>query len=622
MASEEVGALPDGPFEQRADQFGPDLRRALQALYGARGDFEAILARLMCIAQSASAERPSELRALDRARARDPDWFLTPDRIGYSCYVDRFAGDLRAIGGRIDYLRELGVNYLHLLPFLKMRPGQNDGGFAVSSYREVEPALGDMADLAQLAGQLRAAGISLCADLLCNHTSDDHEWALRAKAGEAPFRAYYLTVETEAETQEFEPHLSQVFAASAPGNFTYCPQLRRWVWTTFYPYQWDLNYANPAVLQEMAAAMLNLANHGVEVFRLDSAPFLWKQKGSDCQNLPQAHAIIQALRALAAIAAPAVLLKAEAIVPAAQLVDYLGIGPSAGKECHLAYNTNLMTLQWAALARGNAELLAEGLAAMPRPPEHTGWLSYVRCHDDIGWGVLRAGSASKQRDWAALRSFVSQFYAGESENSFASGAVFQVTKGQAVHGTSGSLASLCGLERAQMKEDRGEIDLAVRRILLMTAVSMAFGGIALINMGDELGQLNHAEFARAPRFDGDGRWLHRGPMDWNLAAQRHEPGSVAARVFSGFQAMAKARAILPLANAPARIEAGPPSVLRLCHGQNGQQFLLLANFSSLPTQADLPAGRWRDALSQESALHDSINLEGYAARWLLQGSEP
>ncbi len=622
MASEEVGAFPDGPFQQRVAQFGPDLRRALHMLYGARSDFDVIAARLMRIAQTAYGERPHALRALDRARAGDPDWFLAPDRIGYSCYVDRFAGDLRGIGERVPYLQELGITYLHLLPFLKMRAGANDGGFAVSSYREVEPALGNMADLARLAGQLRAAGISLCADLLCNHTSDDHEWALRAKAGEAAYRAYYLTFESEEEIKVFEPHLKQVFAASAPGNFTYCPQMQRWVWTTFYPYQWDLNYANPAVLQEMAQAMLHLANQGVEVFRLDSAPFLWKQKGSDCQNLPQAHAIIQVLRALAAIAAPGVLLKAEAIVPAAQLLDYLGVGPSAGKECHLAYNTTLMTLQWAALARGNAELLAEGLAAMPRPPEHTGWLSYVRCHDDIGWGVLREGKAGKPRDWAALRTFLSQFYAGESENSFASGAAFQVTQAQAVHGTSGSLASLCGLERALNNADRGEIDLALRRVLLMTAVSMAFGGIALINMGDELGQLNHAEFARAPRFDGDGRWLHRGPMDWNLAAQRYQPGSVVGQVFSGFQAMARARAGLPLANAPARVEAGPPCVLRLTHAQNDRQFLLLANFSDHRVQAALPAGVWRDALSQENGLHGDISLDGYAARWLLQGSGP
>lgn len=622
MASEEGGSLPDGPFPQRAAQFGPDLRRALHVLYGARSDFEAIAAGLMRTAQNAYAERPDELRALDRARARDPDWFLAPDRIGYSCYVDRFAGNLRAIGARVPYLQELGITYLHLLPFLKMRDGANDGGFAVSSYREVEAELGNMADLAQLAGHLRAAGISLCADLLCNHTADDHEWALRAKAGEAAYRAYYLTFESEEETQAFAPHLKQVFAASAPGNFTYCPQMQRWVWTTFYPYQWDLNYANPAVLQEMANAMLHLANQGVEIFRLDSAPFLWKQAGSDCQNLPQAHAIIQALRALAAIAAPGVLLKAEAIVPAAQLVDYLGVGQAAGKECHLAYNTTLMTLQWAALARGNAELLAEGLSAMPHPPEHTGWLSYVRCHDDIGWGVLREGEAGKPRDWAALRAFLSQFYAGESENSFASGAAFQVTKAQAVHGTSGSLASLCGLERALNKEDRGEIDLAIRRILLMTAVSMAYGGIALINMGDELGQLNHAEFARAPRFDGDGRWLHRGPMDWSLAERRHQPGSVVERVFFGFRAMAMARAGLPLANAPARVEAGPASVLRLSHIHDDQHFLLLANFSDHRVQAALPIGTWQDALSQETGLHDAISLDGYQARWLLNGSRP
>lgn len=617
-----LSAAQNGLFQERAARLGSDLRRALEIVYAGRADCEAVAASLIDIARRAHDGRPEALLALDKAREAEPGWFLASDRIGYACYVDRFAGTLRGVGERIDYLQELGVTYLHLLPFLRMRAGHNDGGFAVSSYREVEPGLGDMADLAALATRLRGAGISLCADLLCNHTSEDHEWALRAKAGEAAYAEYYLTFASEAETRGFEPHLKQVFAASAPGNFTFSPQLQRWVWTTFYPYQWDLNYANPAVLQEMAAAMLNLANHGVEVFRLDSAPFLWKQVGSDCQNLPQAHAIIQALRAVAAMAAPAVLLKAEAIVPAAQLVDYLGVGSGpglgAGKECHLAYNTTLMTLQWAALACGSAEVLAQGLAAMPRPPPNTGWLSYVRCHDDIGWGVLRGEAEDAARDWPALRGFLSRFYAGDIEGSFASGAAFQVTQSQAAHGTSGSLASLCGLERALQAGDPTLTDLALRRILLMTAVSFAFGGVALINMGDELGQLNDPNYQRDPRYDGDGRWLHRGPMIWAQAAKRGDAQSIPGRVFSGFQHLARARAGLPLGNAPDRVEVGPLSVLHLHHHLGGAHFLLLANFSPHEAGVALPSGAWRDVLREEEGLHGSPSLEGYGVRWLLR----
>lgn len=620
MAETELETASDAEFQARAAHWREDLHRALGVLYGARDDFKACCARAMQIALEAYRARPACLRTLDKARAADPGWFLMPDRIGYSCYVDRFAGTLQGCGGRIDYLRELGVTYLHLLPFLKMRPGRNDGGFAVSSYREIEPSLGDMADLAALAAQLRGAGISLCADLLCNHTADDHEWAMRAKAGDATYAAYYLTFDAREETQAIEANLEQVFAVTAPGNFTFSPELNRWVWTTFYPYQWDLNYANPAVFLEMASAMLNLANHGIEVFRLDSAPFLWKRVGGNCRNEPQAHAIIQALRALAAIAAPGIALKAEAIVPAAQLVDYLGIGAAAGKECHLAYNTSLMTLQWAALALGKADVLAEGLAAMPLPPAQTGWLSYVRCHDDIGWGVLQGDERSAPRDWAALRGFLSQFYAGRSENSFASGASFQVVDDQSVHGTSGALASLCGLERALRAADAGQIDLAVRRILLMTAVSFAFGGVALINMGDELGQLNDLNYAQGPRYDGDGRWLHRGAMDWQRAAQRGAMGSIPQRLFSGFQAMARARADLPLGNAPDCIEAGPDSVLHMHHRLQAGHFLLLANFSPDEAGVALPAGVWRDALRLEDGLRDRITLEGYGVRWLLKSS--
>lgn len=598
------------PYSLKQAEWAQAAARALQNLYGAQG--ERTLHAALALAEHARRTRPQALLALDAERLAAPDWFLGNDRIGYTAYVDRFGGDLQGVARRIPYLQELGVRYLHLLPFLKMRPGRNDGGFAVSNYGAVEPALGSMEDLEALATCLRAAGVSLCADLLLNHTADDHPWALAAKAGDPRYRAYYHVLSDRAAVAAWEANLPQVFAETAPGNFTYAPELDGFVWTTFYPYQWDLNWANPEVFLEMLAAAIRLANAGVEVFRLDSAPFLWKRLGTDCRNLPETHTIIQALRALLALAAPAVALKAEAIVPSDRLLDYLGAEPGA-PECHLAYHTTLMTLQWAALAEGRAERLARVLAGMRAPPPGAGWLTYVRCHDDIGWSVLqeeRAGYPAE--DWGALVRRLGAFYAGGA--SFAAGVAFQTLPGAVPHGVSGTLASLCGLERAAANGDAGEIDLAIARILLMFAVSFGFGGIPLINMGDELGQLNDRDYAQGPRFDGDNRWLHRGLFDEAAAARRHAPDAVEAQLFEGVRRLAQARRLTPAAlAAPPSVSADPAAVLRLAR----PGMLLLANFSGQPAPTTTPPGRWRDLLRETPPTEGEVVLSPYQAAWLV-----
>src|SRR5476649_2899092 len=283
---------------------------------------------------------------------------------------------------RIPHLRELGVSYLHLLPFLRARAGENDGGFAVASFDEIEPALGSNADLEALTAQLRGAGISLCSDFILNHVADDHAWAIGARNGDAQLREFFHIYPDRTEPDRYEPTLGQVFPQLAPGNFTYVEALEGWAWTTFYPYQWDLNYANPAVFAAMAQAMLRLANRGIEVFRLDSTAFLWKRAGSNCMNQPEAHVLLQALRAVVDIVAPGVLLKAEAIVPMAELPAYFG--DAAAPECHLAYHSSLMAAGWGALAEQDAGLLRSVIAATPALQPSASWLSYVRCHDDIG----------------------------------------------------------------------------------------------------------------------------------------------------------------------------------------------------------------------------------------------
>ncbi len=530
-------------FCQRVEQFWGDAIRPLALLYGRHPHFQTWLARFLHLTARAYANRAPDLRLLDLQRLNQPDWFQQSRMIGYVAYADRFSpdGTLKGVAVKIPYLKELGVTYLHLMPLLQPRPGANDGGYAVSDYRQVRSDLGTMADLAELAVQLRQNDVSLCIDLVCNHTAKEHAWAQQALAGDPDYLAYYHTFPDRALPDQYEQTVREIFPEFKPGNFTYYQPMDRWVWTTFNEYQWDLNYANPAVFAEMLDILLYLANQGVEALRLDAVAFMWKRLGTDCENQPEAHAILQAFRALSRMAAPGLLLKAEAIVPPPQLVPYLGQGRAANKECEVAYHNVFMVMLWSALAERKAALMTHALQQIPAIPANTSWLTYVRCHDDIGWAVTEADAAAVGLNGYLHRTFLSDFYSGRFPNSFARGATFQFNPKNNDRRISGSLASLAGLELALARGDEREVDLAIRRILLMHSMILAFGGIPLLYMGDEIGLLNDDSYLDDPDLAHDNRWLHRPFMDWGAAARRRDPETVAGRVFLGLQRLIRAR---------------------------------------------------------------------------------
>ncbi|MFM2077094.1 MAG: Amylosucrase, partial [Actinomycetota bacterium] len=408
----------------RARLWSPILRPLLDALYGDVTDTDALLQRLVGIATGGALARRASLEQLDIERETDPSWFQHSSMIGYVAYADLFGGTLQGVADHLDYLSELRVTYLHLMKVLRARDGANDGGYAVLDYRDVDPSLGTWADLEHLADQLHERGVSLCLDLVMNHTASDHEWAERARAGSDAHRRYYLVFPDRDEPDRYEAGLPEVFPEIAPGNFTWDDQLRGWVWTTFHDYQWDLNYANPDVLVEMLQIMIHLANSGVDVLRLDAVAFTWKRLGTNCQNQPEAHLIAQVYRALMAIAAPAVLLKAEAIVAPADLLPYLGVHRLERPECHLAYHNQLMVMLWSSLAAGDAALAAVAMQALPPTPASAGWVNYVRCHDDIGWAVSDDDAAAVGLNGPAHREFLARFYRGDFWQSFADGVAF------------------------------------------------------------------------------------------------------------------------------------------------------------------------------------------------------
>jgi amylosucrase len=577
----------------------PLLQNRLSRTYAEGVDVEALTEQLLTVAVDMALKRSQALWALDLTRQSHPDWHQQ-GAVGYTAYVPHFAGDLRGVVDRIDYLKSMGVTYLHLLPFFKAAEGPNDGGFAVANFEVVEPRLGTQADLEFLTQALRTAGISLCSDFVLNHVAHDHEWAIETRNGHPDFQNFFCMAHSQAEVDAWEKNLPQIFPDTAPGNFTYQPSLKAWVWTTFYPYQWDLNYANPKVFFEVVSAMMRVANMGVEAFRLDSTGFLWKRQGTNCQNQPEVHWLLQAMRALMEIACPGVLLKAEAIMPTHQLPPYFGLGETPGPECHVAYHSSMMAASWVALAEENASILQAVLEKTPAVPKGSSWLTYVRCHDDIGWNVLRPevqamGDVNCQRLLNA-----SHFFAGIAPDSYAQGASFQTTDLQTAHGTNGMAAALVGMFSANTP---AEFQCAVDRLLLLQSLSFFTGGLPLLYMGDELGMGNTAADVLLARQGPDGRELHRPNWQEATALLRKQEGTAQHRIFSKLQAFAQLRKSLSAFHGDISVQAMTsqhPAVLALQRGADLKGFF---NFS-------------RQAVVYQVGDAQNLVLKPYAFAWL------
>jgi amylosucrase len=540
-AVDDLSALDRATFDVRWERYAPDIVAGLERLYPDRVD--QVVERLRDVAANAFAQRSPELRHLDEERLLRPNWLQEPSMVGYACYADGFGGTLRGVGERVDHLRELGVTYLHLMPLLLPREGDNDGGYAVADYRSVRPDLGTMADLADLTRTLRAQGISLVLDLVLNHVAREHEWAMRAKAGEERYLDYFLTFPTRDRPDAYEATLPEVFPDFAPGNFTWDETLQRWVWTTFNEWQWDVNWANPDVLVEYADIITFLANQGVEVLRLDAIAFTWKRLGTNCQNQPEVHDLTQVLRAVARIACPATAFKAEAIVGPRDLVPYLGTGRHVGRVSDLAYHNSLMVQTWNILATGDTRLAVHALAELPPTPTAGTWIAYVRCHDDIGWAIDdRDAEAVGVNGWLHRR-YLADFYAGEAPGSWGRGLVFQFNPQTGDKRTSGTAASLLGLDPAVT--DRPERRRALARIFVAHAIAYSFGGLPVIWSGDELGQPNDPHWADDPAHADDNRWAHRPALDPTRLDQRHDSSTEAGAVFAGLAHLGRIRARTP-----------------------------------------------------------------------------
>ncbi len=551
------GRLPERDvdlFVLRLARYAPDLLEGFATLYGSHQAGQGCLDRVLAMMTERYRQRGADLKFLDLQRQVAPDWLQKPRQIGYVLYVDRFAGTLDRVASHLDHLTALGVTYVHLMPLLKTRPGNSDGGYAVVDHRVVEPALGTMHELETLARVFRHSGISLCIDLVLNHVAREHAWARAALEGDPHYQDYFWFFPDRALPDQYEQTLPEVFPDFAPGSFTWEESLSCWVWTTFNDFQWDLNWSNPEVLTEFVDLILTLANRGVEILRLDAIAFLGKRLGTDCQNQPEVHAIVQTLRAIAGVVAPAVAFKAEAIVGPEQLVHYLGTGKYHGKLADMAYHNSLMVQIWSSLASRDVGLMNRALTRIPAKPTSTAWGTYLRCHDDIGWAISDVDAGDVGLDGAAHRSFLANYYEGRFPGSHAHGAVFQPNPRTADRRTCGTTASLAGLEQALAIGDEELTSLSIERILLGHAVILTFPGVPLIYMGDEVGLLNDYEYRQDPAREGDNRWMHRPQMPWDQVARRFQHHTVEHRLFSGLRILIEARKRLPQLHAATAVE--------------------------------------------------------------------
>jgi amylosucrase len=529
-------------FTLRVRRWWPDIVDGLTTLYGGTHDLIDLAAGLIGSAARAYADRDPDLLTLDRARLLTPDWLQRPDMVGYAAYADRFARNLAGVGEHLDYLAELGVTYVHLMPLLRPREGDNDGGYAVASYREVRPDLGTTEDLRVLASALRGRGMSLVVDLVLNHVAREHEWAQRAREGDAAYRDYFYVFPDRTLPDAYEETLPEVFPDFAPGSFTWDDDLAGWVWTTFNRWQWDVNWSNPRVLAEFVDIILFLTNLGVEVLRLDAIAFTWKRMGTTCQNQPEVHDLTQVLRSIARLACPGVAFKAEAIVGPRDLIQYLGTGRHVGQVSDLAYHNSLMVQVWSMVAAGDTVLARRALRNLPATPTTGTWITYARCHDDIGWAIDDRDAEAVGLNGFWHRRFLADWYAGDVAGSWARGLVFQFNEETGDKRTSGSAASLAGLEAAATQEAK---DQALARIFLIHAIAFGWGGVPVIWSGDELATLNDPHWAGETGHEDDNRWAHRPRLDWERATQRDDLRTETGKVFHGMSHLAAVRKSLP-----------------------------------------------------------------------------
>ncbi|WP_395768679.1 alpha-amylase family glycosyl hydrolase [Aquirufa sp.] len=538
--------IKDSAFQERFTANLDDIYTHFHAIYGSHPSAAGLFESLLNSVCQAHLDRSDALKKRDTDKEKKGTWFLSQDLVGMSLYVDRFAGQINKLPSKLPYLEKLGVNFLHLMPLFKSPEGESDGGYAVEDFRVVEERLGTIDDLRAFQAELQAKDMYLMIDIVLNHTSHHHEWAKLAKKGIKEYQDYFYMYDDRRIPDLMDETMPEIFPESSPGSFTYDEKSDKWVMTVFHQYQWDLNYTNPRVFVEMLGNVFFYANLGVDVVRIDAPAFIWKQVGTTCQNLPEAHQLLQLIKMCVEVATPGMAILGEAIVAPAQIMEYFGTGRYATHECDFAYNATQMAVQWDALATGDVRIMQHAQHELQRKPLGTTWLTYTRCHDDIGLGyddymIEHAGFTPYDH-----RMYIKNYYSGTFPGTPARGALFAINPKTQDARLSGSLASLCGLESAIEAKDAALIQTSIDKIILMQAMCMLVGGVPMLFYGDEAGYTNDYSYLEDPGKSYDNRWMHRPVIDWKRAELVDKKGMTENKVYSALQKLIKLRRSTPI----------------------------------------------------------------------------
>lgn len=602
-------------YRRRFDRHLEELRWLYMELY----DNGSMFAELCDSLQQFYEERGKDLKKKDIEREKCPDWYKGNDMLGMMLYIDNFAGNLQGVQEKLPYIKSCNVNYIHLMPFLDTPKGRSDGGYAVADFRKVQPALGDMDDLESLTAACRKEGISVCMDFVMNHTSEDHEWAKRARAGEGEYMSRYFFFDNAAIPAEYEKTVPQVFPTTAPGNFTWLPDAGHYVMTSFYPYQWDLNYKNPRVFNEMMYNFLYLANRGIDIMRIDAVPYIWKELHTQCRNLKQVHTIVRMMRMIGEIVCPGVILLGEVVMEPEKVVPYFGTLEKP--ECHMLYNVTTMATTWHTVATRDVRLLKKQLDIVNGLPKEYVFLNYLRCHDDIGWGLdydtLRLWGFEER----AHKQYLNNYFQGYEGESVSRGELYNADPVSGDARFCGTTASMCGIEEAGSQQDEEAMERAVRRDVTLHAYMLMQSGIPVLYSGDEVGQLNDYSYKDDPDKAADSRYLHRGKMDWKLAAQISDKKSVAGQIFWQLDRLEKirrsSRAFTVEADART-LTTGDDNVLGIGRVYEDEEILGIFNFSEYNKEVyvDGVKGTYTDMITGEQISPEQISLPAYGFCYL------
>lgn len=601
-------------FAQRMEKHQDELRWLYMELYGN----DAMYAELCEQMHDYYLKRSTELKKRDIKKEKNPAWFKEKEMLGMMLYVDNFAGNLKGVEKKLAYLKECNVNCIHLMPFLDTPKGKSDGGYAVADFRKVRPDLGTMKDLARLTEKCHENGMNVCMDFVMNHTSEEHEWAKRARAGEGEYMSRYFFYDNGDIPARYEETVPQVFPTTAPGNFTWLPEIGHYVLTTFYQYQWDLNYRNPRVFNEMMYNFLFLSNQGMDIIRIDAVPYIWKELGTSCRNLKEVHTIVRMMRMIAEIVCPSVILLGEVVMEPEKVVPYFGTVEKP--ECHMLYNVTTMATTWNSIATRDIRLLKKQMDIVSRLPKQYTFLNYLRCHDDIGWGLDFDTMKQWGMEEASHKRYLNDYFTGKIAGSISRGELYNddpVTQDARFCGTT---ASMCGIEAAGFEGNAEKMQTAIQEDLMLHAYMLTQSGIPMLYSGDELGQVNDYSYKDDAEKASDSRYLHRGAFLWELADKRKDLSTVQGQLFQMLNRLEQIRRQENVFSQEAEVytyDVHNDSILGILREYKGERFIALFNFSESEQTAWMQEeGIFRNLVNGEIVEVKDPVLKGYDFVWM------